>query len=277
MTGVTTFETMGTVVSLRGATLEAASEVRAVFAGHDHRYSLYDPSSVLSRIAAGSLRLADAPAEVRAVYALALEWRERTGGAFTPHRPDGVIDLSGVVKALAIRGAGDVLDAAGCADWMISAGGDVLVRGHHRGDEPWSVGVVDPAHRDTVVGVVRLDAPRRAVATSGTAERGEHIWRRTATTFVQATVVADDIVTADVLATAVVAGDEDDLRRVTSDGGVDVLAFGADGRVWATPGARRAVHGAEQPTATTPTGTEPTATAPTGTEPTGTEPTTTAP
>ncbi|GAA3338376.1 hypothetical protein GCM10017714_09310 [Curtobacterium pusillum] len=240
MSSVLTFETMGTVVSLRGATPEAASEVRAVFAGYDHRYSLYDPSSVLSRVAAGALRLADAPEEVRDVYSLALDWRERTGGAFTPHRPDGVIDLSGVVKALAIRDAGVVLDAV-ADDWMISAGGDVLARGHLRDDEPWSVGVVDPSRRDTIVGVIRLDAPRRAVATSGTAERGEHIWRRAAPTFVQATVIADDIVTADVLATAVVAGDEDDLRRITSDGGVDVLAFGADGRVWATPGASHSV------------------------------------
>ena len=243
MRGVTTFETMGTVVSLRGATPEAASEVRAVFAGYDHRYSLYDPSSVLSRVADGSVRLADTPSEVRDVYALALDWRERTGGAFTPHRPDGVIDLSGVVKALAIRDAGAVLDAAsGGGDWMVNAGGDVLVRGHHRSDDPWSVGVVDPTHRDTVVGVVRLEAPRRAVATSGSAERGEHIWRRAAPTFVQATVIADDIVTADVLATAVVAGDAEDLRRLTSDAGVDVLAFGADGTVWATPGARSAVR-----------------------------------
>ncbi|MDR6171517.1 FAD:protein FMN transferase [Curtobacterium sp. SORGH_AS_0776] len=248
MRGVTTFETMGTVVSLRGATPEAASEVRAVFAGYDHRYSLYDPSSVLSRVADGSVRLADTPSEVRDVYALALDWRERTGGAFTPHRPDGVIDLSGVVKALAIRDAGAVLDAAsGGGDWMVNAGGDVLVRGHHRGDDPWSVGVVDPAHRDTVVGVVRLAAPRRAVATSGTAERGEHIWRRATPTFVQATVIADDIVTADVLATAVVAGDEDDLRRLTSDAGVDVLAFAADGTVWATPGASTFVRSVANP------------------------------
>jgi thiamine biosynthesis lipoprotein len=243
VSGVTTFETMGTVVSLRGATPEAASEVRAVFAGYDHRYSLYDPSSVLSRVADGSLRLADTPSEVRDVYALALDWRERTGGAFTPHRPDGVIDLSGVVKALAIRDAGAVLDGtSGDGDWMVSAGGDVLVRGHHRADDPWSVGIVDPSLRDTVVGIVRLESPRRAVATSGTAERGEHIWRRAASTFVQATVIADGIIAADVLATAVVAGDEDDLRRLTSDADVDVLAFAADGTVWATPGAADTVR-----------------------------------
>ena len=231
---VRTFPTMGTVVSLRGADAETAARVRAVFAGYDHRYSRYDPASVLSRVAAGTLRLADTPEEVRDVYALALTWRDRTAGAFTPHRPDGTIDLSGVVKALAVRDAGVLLDAAS-ADWMLSAGGDVLVRGTHDG-APWRVGVVDPDRRDALADVVQLDAPRRAVATSGTAERGEHVWRRSVPTFAQVTVVADDIVTADVLATAVLAGDETDLARTTADGTVDVLAFGVDGRAWATPG-----------------------------------------
>jgi thiamine biosynthesis lipoprotein len=234
---VRTFATMGTVVSLRGADDETAEGVRAVFAGYDHRYSRYDPASVLSRVAAGSLRMTDTPEEVRDVYASALAWRDRTGGAFTPHRPDGTIDLSGIVKALAVRDAGAVLDAA-TSDWMLSAGGDVLVRGTHDG-APWRVGIVDPDRRDALAEVVQLDAPRRAVATSGTAERGDHVWRRSVPTFAQVTVIADDIVTADVLATAVLAGDETDLARTTADGTVDVLAFGVDGRAWATPGPSR--------------------------------------
>ncbi|GGL83566.1 hypothetical protein GCM10009706_22840 [Curtobacterium citreum] len=254
-TAVRTFETMGTVVSLRGADTPTALAVRDVFVAYDRRYSLYDPDSDLSRIAAGTLRLADAPQEVRDTYALALEWRERTHGAFTPHRPDRVLDLSGVVKALAIRDAGAVLDGslrpaadaggrAGSAAWMLAAGGDVLARGTC-GDDPWQVGIVDPLDRERVVGVVPLGDDRRAVATSGTAERGEHVWRRADPVFRQVTVVAPDVVTADVLATAVLAGDEQDLAAVTADGSVDVLAFGVDGCVWATPGASAYVTGAE--------------------------------
>ncbi len=233
-----TIESMGTVVSLRGADDAACDAVARVFAAYDRTYSLWDPASPLSAVARGDLRLADTADEVRDTYALALEWRDRTGGAFTPHRPDGVVDLSGVVKALAARDAGAVLDRlAPTGSWLLDAGGDVLVRGEHEG-AAWTVGVVHPDDREALIAVVPLAHPRRAVATSGTAERGEHVWRRSAPTFRQATVVADDIVTADVLATAIVAGDERDLARCTSDGGVDVLAFGVDGRVWATPAMR---------------------------------------
>lgn len=235
-----TIATMGTVVSLRGADDAAAEAVAAVFAAYDRTYSLWDPASLLSAVARGDLRLADTPEEVRETYALALEWRDRTGGAFTPHRPDGVVDLSGVVKALAARDAGAVLDGRSpSGSWLLDAGGDVLVRGGHDG-APWTVGVVHPDDREALIAVVPLVHPRRAVATSGTAERGEHVWRRSTPVFRQATVVADDLVTADVLATAIVAGDERDIARCTSggsaDGAVDVLAFGVDDRVWATPG-----------------------------------------
>jgi thiamine biosynthesis lipoprotein len=218
---------MGTVVSLRlpddGVADRAAELARGAFDRYDRTFSLYDPSSPLSAIARGEARLTAASEEIRAVYADALAWRTATNGAFTPHRPDGVVDLSGIVKALAIRDAGALLDEL-ADSWLINAGGDVLARGDHDG-QPWSIGVAAPDRRDTLAAVLPVGPTRRALATSGVAERGEHIWRRSDPTFVQATVLAEDIVTADVLATAIIAGDEADLERIERDGGVEVLAF----------------------------------------------------
>ncbi|MFZ7087961.1 FAD:protein FMN transferase [Curtobacterium sp. RRHDQ10] len=237
---VRTFGTMGTVVSLRfpGGSLtdDDVAEVERVFTSSDRTYSLWDDASPLSAVARGELRLTDTDPAVRDVYALALAWRRRTDGAFTPHRPDGVVDLSGVVKALAMRDAGAVLDRR-ADDWLLAGGGDVLARGVHEGS-PWTVGVVDPDRRDALAACLPLGSPRRAVATSGVAERGEHIWTRGAVTFAQVTVAADDIVTADVLATAIMAGDHADLDRLADRFPVDVLAFGRDGSAVATPGAR---------------------------------------
>jgi len=279
-----TFRTMGTVVSLRLQSVgvgngvemglaahgpsEAARLVESVFGQWDEQFSLYRKDSELSRVGRGEIRLIDASEGLRNCYALALHWRDQTLGVFTPHRADGVIDLSGVVKALAIAEAGSALSARGLTNWSINAGGDVLVSGEpqvrlenrksanasaptgHRVvaptagavDPEWAVAIVNPADRGDVIASVPLGQPRRAVATSGSAERGEHIWtphNGDASPFRQVSVFASDIVTADVLATAIVAGGEAALHDLTERFAIDVLVVLRDGQLLATPGLRR--------------------------------------
>jgi len=231
------FEAMGTVVSVQATTISDAArrDLRGVFGDLEDRFTLYRPDSEASAVARRDLLVPHASPEYRRVYDLAVDWRERTDGSFTPHRPDGVIDLSGIVKALAIAGSADVLDAAGLDRWCINAGGDVLVSGTQDDGNPWVVGIVDPDDRTALLS--QYSAPgRRAVATSGTAERGEHVWRTGANaTFGQVTVVADDIVTADVLATAILAGGPDALEHAQRNWSIEVLACASDGRLWASP------------------------------------------
>ncbi|MES1169997.1 MAG: FAD:protein FMN transferase, partial [Leifsonia sp.] len=149
------FSTMGTVVSV---TLEEASPGRVdlgavdnVFGRYDAVYSLYKPDSELSRIADGRLVLPNASVELREIYATALEWRAATKGDFTPHRPDGIIDLSGIVTAIAMERAGEELARSGSTNWCLNVGGDVLVSGLDGEGEPWTVGVVDPTDRNTLL------------------------------------------------------------------------------------------------------------------------------
>ncbi|MHC5796395.1 FAD:protein FMN transferase [Lacisediminihabitans sp. FW035] len=238
------FEAMGTVVSLaladasdRGA-VDALAAVERQFAALDHRYSLYRPDSELSRVARGDLALTASSDELRATYAAALRWRDDTGGAFTPHRPDGVIDLNGTVKALAMQAAADELLDAGYSNWCLNAGGDVLCAGNQSDGSAWRVGVVDPADRSALLFSIPVEGSRRAVATSGSAERGDHIWMATAIdrTYLQATVVADDIETADVLATAIIAGGPNALASLAERWSIDVLTVARDGSLSATPG-----------------------------------------
>jgi thiamine biosynthesis lipoprotein len=56
--------------------------------------------------------------------------------------------------------------------------------------------------------------------------------------FVQVSVAAADVVTADVLATAIVAGGIPMLNRATAMWDIDVLAVRADGDLLATQGFR---------------------------------------
>jgi len=204
------FATMGTVVSVRvdgdAADTATLDTVEAVFDDLDHEFSRWRPDSPASQIADGRLSLLRSSEAHRERYAEALRWRADTAGAFTPHRPDGTVDLAGTIKAAATEAAGDILDAAGHERWCLNAGGDVLTRGGTPA-HPWNVALADPDDPQHVLRVVSLHGPRRAVATSGTSQRGEHVWRTDAkSTYRQVTVVADDLMTADVLATAVLAG-----------------------------------------------------------------------
>ena len=238
---VHTFETMGTVVSIRlddvvdEVTQRAAiTEVEAVFADLNNRFSLYLPNSEASLIARGEMALTEASAEMRDAYAESLAWRDATAGAFTPHRPDGVIDLSGTIKAAGIRAATEVLDGRDLHTFSVNVGGDIMTRGVPS-DGAWITGIAHPLVPGELVSVISLTPEWPAVATSGTAERGEHIWRRpdTDTSFIQATVVATDIMTADVLATALISGGQDTLAAVTARGDVGVLIVKANGELLA--------------------------------------------
>lgn len=231
------FEAMGTVVSVTtvdGVPPATRKKLTDAFERLEDRFSLYRPGTEASAVARRELLVPHASAEYRAVYDQAVDWRELTDGAFTPHRPDGVIDLSGIVKALAIAEAGTILDAD-CPNWCVNAGGDVLVSGAQDEGRPWVVGIVDPDDRAALLSQYTSAGGRRAVATSGTAERGEHVWRTGAdATFHQVTIVADDIVTADVLATAILAGGPELLELAQDRWSIEVLACATDGRCWAS-------------------------------------------
>lgn len=107
--------------------------------------------------------------------------------------------------------------------------------------ESWRAGIVDPADRRTLLAGFPLGGGKVALATSGSAERGDHIWSSAAgaAEFRQVSVAAADVVTADVLATAIVAGGAPMLRRATALWDIDVLAVRRGGDVLATPGFRR--------------------------------------
>lgn len=247
------FDTMGTTASIRthGAPPppETLAEVEGEFRTRDHRFSLYREDSEASLIARGDLHLTRASQEFLDTFARANDWRNRTGGAFTAQRPDGVIDLSGIVKAEAVEAAEGVLVRHGIHDYLINVGGDgvasaatgqpELGTGRRRALS-WRAGVVDPEDRSRLLFGVDLAWPWRAIATSGTAERGEHIWRQTPIGgYLQVTVLASDIVTADVLATAILSGGSETLDNVVDSYDIDVFAIGTTGG-WQMTGRLRA-------------------------------------
>lgn len=204
-------------------------ELRAVEAV----FSTWLPDSEVSRLNAGQLDLACCSSEVREVAELCEQARVDTRGCFDARRPDGSWDPSGLVKGWAVERACRHL-AGLPLDWCVNAGGDVLVAS--RTGEPFGVGIADPRDPTGVLAVVPV--ANGAVATSGTAARGAHLWDpRTglpAAELLSVTVLGRSLVEVDALATAAFVGG---LRLLAGSAGAEpmaALAVHLDGRIETT-------------------------------------------
>jgi FAD:protein FMN transferase len=223
----------------RAQSPEADRAVAAVFrelTDVDAAFSLYKPDSQLSRLGRGEIGWDDCDQDVRDVADCCARATELTGGLFDATRPDGTWDPSGLVKGWAAERAARHL-AAVSVDWCLNAGGDVLVAS--ASGQPFTVGVQDPRDVRRVAAAVPCSAG--AVATSGTAARGAHLYdprdgSPASSPWLSITVRGPSLETADVLATAAfVAGGQwqDVLLRVPGYAG---LGIDADGALQASPG-----------------------------------------
>ena len=168
-------------------------------------FSTYRSDSWISRLNRGEVTVLDCPPEVGGVLDLGECARKASGGAFDVWR-DGLLDPSGVVKGWAVQRAAAVLESLGRTDHCLSVGGDMVCRAAGS-SAPWRVGIEDPHDPSKVLAVVPVR--RGAVATSGSAHRGSHIVdARTGEApgrLASVTVVAHDLVTADIAATTAFA------------------------------------------------------------------------
>jgi FAD:protein FMN transferase len=217
-------------------TAEAA--VKALYAELrevDRVFSPYKADSDVSRLGRGETDWDDVDADVRDVGERCAAAREMTGGLFDADLPDGGWDPSGLVKGWAVERAGDRLRAVDSVDWCLNAGGDVLVICPSA--EPFTIGIQDP--RDTGRVVASLARTGGAVATSGTAARGAHLYdprtgRAVESRWSSVSVSGASLEYADILATAAfVAGDDWPAVLLPGYEGLGVLA---DGNLHATAG-----------------------------------------
>lgn len=222
-------QVMGMPVSihLRGASVddvETTAAVRAAFAElvrMDRLFTTYDEHSELSRVARGTLSTGRADPLILQSQALGRQAQELTRGAFTTDLPgeDGIrrFDPTGLVKGWAVDRASAALAALPGTAWRINAGGDVLV-GRHRhipptgaDAAPWRIGVEDPRDRARTKAVVPLTSG--AVATSGSAARGAHLYDPASGSMVarvgSTTVAGPTLLWADIWATALFVGGQD--------------------------------------------------------------------
>lgn len=177
----------------------------------DLKFSLYKPDSELSKLVRGDLAWEDASVEQLEIKGLCEAWNSRTSGFFDARH--GVeYDPSGVVKVWAAARAASFLEANGIRSFTLNAGGDVYLSPDLQRGTLTRVGLSAPRSiRAADAGanfVLELSGTSfSAVATSGSAERGEHIWATSdVDRFRQVSVIGADYLAADVWATALIAG-----------------------------------------------------------------------
>lgn len=203
------------------------SDVRVELDRLELMFSIFRPDSEISRINDGRLHHLDASPEVIEVLD-ACAWLENaSGGAFSVRRSPGEtrIDPSGFVKGWAAERAARLIASAGIEHWYLGIGGDFVTRGGMRNGEPWRIGIADPRDPGMLVGTVELFDG--AVATSGTAERGSHLWDpRTGTVaghFFSVTVTGPSLTWADAYATTAFVMGEPGLGWVAQFPGYSAL------------------------------------------------------
>lgn len=252
-------ECMGTVFMFKGAsplseadTLSALQSAGAALDNADATFSTYKPESPVALLAAGKQTLADCPPEVAEVWNECEAWEKTTDGWFSPFTPEHTFDPSGLVKTRAARQSCELLNAAGFTNYTLNAGGDIYLANGILSDTDWRVAIHKPVSiASTEAGVLTVldlkGSQYRAVCTSGKAERGDHIWdpktyefARNAE-FTQVTVLAHDLVTADVWATAIYAAGQRgfalacDHNDAHPEDELGVLGVDRDGQVFGTP------------------------------------------
>ena len=251
---------MGTVFRVGGRTPFSPADTEsivmqacAILHEYDRIFSLYKPESPLSQLARGEAAVRDLPPIVSKIWDACEEWESLTEGWFSAFTPQHTFDPSGIVKTWAAQAAADHLINHGILDFTINAGGDVLISDAATGQDDWRVGIHKPVSiaAPDAGSLAVLDlrgSPFRAVATSGSAERGLHIWnpkapeRAAADELVQVSVVARDLVTADVWATAAFAmGDRaigllEKFNQSHPSQSVQAMAISPDGSLEATEG-----------------------------------------
>ena len=180
-------------------------EIFAFFKRVDEAYSPYISSSDVMKINDKKLVEQKYSSELREILKLADTTKQQTDGYFDVWH-HASLDPSGIVKGWAIQRAADIF-AKHTTDFYIEAGGDIQVSGKSPSKQSWKIGIRNPLDRTQNIAIVQL--VNQAVATSGTAIRGQHIYNphsdRPIKDVVSLSVIGEQIIDADRFATAAFA------------------------------------------------------------------------
>jgi len=173
---------------------------------------------------------------MRKVLKASREFCELTQGAFDVRLgAGGKIDLGGIAKGFIVDEGIECLKESGVKIAIINAGGDMYCMG-----ENFKVGIKDPKDPRKIIATFAVK--NKGVATSGGYERPGHIknprtGKPVRNTFRSVTVIANDCMTADALATALyVLSLSDALRLIEEIDGAECVIVDKNGKLFVSRG-----------------------------------------
>lgn len=251
-------EVMGTVVTFdlfvardvdRSAIYPALSRARASLHRADAVFSTWKPNSPMSLYRRGEASLEEVPAEIGEVLSRCRDAKELTNGLFDPWALPGGVDPTGYVKGWAATRALDLLRPLQLVGAVVNAAGDIACFGAPETGGHFRFGILDPRARGRLAAVAEIDA---ALATSGTQERGEHLFDPRTACFhsnaASASVSGDDLGLADALATALCVQGEEGLANFDGIPSYEAYLVTVNGKHLFTAGFPFAEDGRPQPT-----------------------------
>ena len=212
MSNLHTEDVWNTIVTIE-CELESISYQPAIQFLHlvDQIFSTYISTSQVSKLRNNEIEIEDTHPYLQKVWHSCLEIKELTDGAFDPWALPGGFDPSGYVKGWAADQISDQLIKLGAKHIQVNAGGDISVRGGKNADTPWKLAVAHPSIKGEISKLYSITTG--AIATSGNAERGDHIIDPQSKTIAigarSATVIGPDAGISDALATALVVSGRD--------------------------------------------------------------------
>jgi thiamine biosynthesis lipoprotein len=197
----------------------------------DEKFSTYKSTSEITHINEGKIKLEQYSQEMKEVMDLCKKTQRETQGFFNIEH-NGKLDPSGIVKGWAIYNASQLLKQNGLHNFFIDAGGDIQVSGKNKEGKEWIVGIRNPFKPEENIKVLHLTD--KGIATSGTSERGQHIYnpyspKEKITDVVSLTVIGLNVYEADRFATAAFAMGKEGIHFIQSLPGFEGYMIDAQG------------------------------------------------
>lgn len=193
----------------------------------------YSPFKVTSEVAKYN-RGEKVSKEMAQILRQAQDLKNMTGGYFDIKKPNGKIDPSGIVKGWAIKNAADILRKKGYKKFFVDVAGDAEIVGKN-----WKWGIRNPFNKKEIVKVLNLS--NLGIATSGTYERGQHIYnpvtkKTEITDIVSLTVIGPNVYEADKLSTPAFAMGKEGINWIERQEGFEGYMIDKDGIATITSG-----------------------------------------